>query len=60
TPSACLTVLGSYNKTIGIWNAVTGECKQILEGHSKEVCLVVFLHNLKQVVSASRDITVQI
>ncbi|KNB19951.1 hypothetical protein FOXG_17108 [Fusarium oxysporum f. sp. lycopersici 4287] len=50
----------SYDKTIWIWNAETGDCERVLEGHSDWVRSVVFSHDSKKVVSASNDKMVRI
>ncbi|RKK77375.1 hypothetical protein BFJ68_g17978, partial [Fusarium oxysporum] len=50
----------SYDNTIRIWNAETGECERELKGHSNSVSSVVFSHDSKKVASASRDKTIRI
>lgn len=54
----CLTVLpngrvvsGSWDTTLKIWNVTTGECEQTLSGHSSFVCWVVYMPDLKRIVS---------
>ena len=42
---------GSYDKTIRIWNASTGECMHILNGHSDWVNSVAFYPKSEKVVS---------
>ncbi|KAH7202846.1 WD40-repeat-containing domain protein, partial [Fusarium oxysporum] len=51
---------GSDDKTIRIWDAETGECKQELKGHSDWVSSVVFSHDSKKVASAAYDKTIRI
>ena len=34
SPDGLKVVSGSYDNTVRIWDAVTGECEQTLEGHS--------------------------
>jgi uncharacterized delta-60 repeat protein len=48
-------VSGSCDKTLRLWDAVTGAVLQTLEGHSDEVYSVAFSLNGNQVVSGSRD-----
>ncbi|KAF5970223.1 atypical ALPHA kinase [Fusarium coicis] len=50
----------SYDNTIRIWNAETGECERVLEGHSDWVNSVVFSHDSKKVASGSSDKTIRI
>ncbi|ESU15454.1 hypothetical protein FGSG_08955 [Fusarium graminearum PH-1] len=51
---------GSWDDTIRIWNAETGECERVLEGHSADVNSVVFSHDSKKVASGSIDQTIRI
>ncbi|KAF5624061.1 wd40 repeat protein [Fusarium sp. NRRL 25303] len=50
----------SWDETIRIWDAETGECERVLEGHSKSVNSVVFSHDSKKVVSGSDDKIIRI
>ncbi|KAJ0131533.1 Uncharacterized protein HZ326_25377 [Fusarium oxysporum f. sp. albedinis] len=50
----------SYDKTIRIWDAETGECERVLEGHDGKVYSAVFSHDSKKVASASYDTTIRI
>ncbi|KAH7201202.1 hypothetical protein DER44DRAFT_827832 [Fusarium oxysporum] len=50
---------GSYDKTIRIWDAETGECERVLGGHSNRVSSVVFSHDSKKVASGSWDKTIR-
>ncbi|EXL39506.1 hypothetical protein FOCG_17883 [Fusarium oxysporum f. sp. radicis-lycopersici 26381] len=50
----------SFDKTIRIWDAETGECERELKGHSNRVNSVVFSHDSRKVASASWDKTIRI
>ena len=50
----------SYDKTIKIWDASSGDCLQTLEGHSDYVGSVAFSHDSARLASASDDKTVKI
>ena len=50
----------SDDKTVRVWNAVTGECEQTLEGHSDTVLSAQFSPDGKKIVSASADKTVRV
>ena len=51
---------GSYDNTIGIWNATTGELEQTLEGHTGEVYSVNWSPDGRHLASGSRDKTIRI
>jgi WD40 repeat protein len=51
---------GSDDKTVRLWDAVTGALLQTLEGHSSSFSSVAFSPDGKQVVSGSYDSTVQL
>jgi WD40 repeat protein len=53
-------VSGSYDRSVRIWNAVTGECEVVLEGHSDLVTSVAFSNDGSRVVSGSWDKSVRI
>ncbi|KAM0348445.1 hypothetical protein ACHAP4_010960 [Fusarium culmorum] len=50
----------SWDKTVRIWNAETGDCERVLEGHSDSVRSAVFSHDSTKLASASDDKTVRI
>ncbi|KAK4451027.1 hypothetical protein QBC34DRAFT_61486 [Podospora aff. communis PSN243] len=60
SPDSKLVASGSYDSTVKIWDAATGECTQTLEGHSGPVNSVAFSPDSKLVASGSRDKTVKI
>jgi WD40 repeat protein len=53
-------VSASCDCTVKIWDAETGKCMQMLEGHGQAVRSVVFSHDSRRLASASRDRTVKI
>ena len=53
-------VSGSWDQTVRIWDAVTGECEQTLQGHSDWVSSASFSPDGTKVVSGSEDQTVRI
>lgn len=53
-----IVVSGSTDRTLRVWNAETGECIHVLQGHASTVrCLA--MHENK-VVSGSRDGTLRV
>jgi WD40 repeat protein len=53
-------VIGSGDKTVRLWDAVTGAALQTLEGHSGGVISVAFSPDSKWVVSGSGDKTMRL
>ena len=47
-------VSGAYDKSLRVWDVGTGECVQVLEGHTEQVKCVVELED-GRVVSGARD-----
>ena len=60
SPDGTKVVTGSRDKTVRIWDAVTGECEQTLEGHSSYVMSASFSPDGTKVVSGSVDQTARI
>jgi WD40 repeat protein len=55
-----LVVSGSYDRTVRIWNTMTGRLLTTCEGHKSEVRSVAFSPDGVQVISGSSDGTVRI
>lgn len=53
-------VSGSSDKTVRIWNPITGSCKRILNGHEQAVLAVILSPDQQNVISASADKTIRI
>ena len=60
SPDGTKVVSGSDDQTVRIWDAVTGECEQTLQGHSSAVSSASFSPDGTKVVSGSSDKTVRI
>ncbi|KAH9208504.1 WD40-repeat-containing domain protein, partial [Leptodontidium sp. 2 PMI_412] len=53
SPGGRQIVSGSWDRTVRLWDAVTGAALQTLEGHTNVVSSVAFSPDGKQVVSGS-------
>ena len=60
SPDGREIVSASADKTIRIWDAVTGECKRVLEGHTDGVESAAYSPDGREIVSASWDKTIRI
>jgi len=60
SPDGKTVASGSYDKTVRLWDAATGEERQKLEGHDREVSAVAFSPDGKTVASGSYDKTVRL
>ncbi|KAJ5125303.1 hypothetical protein N7526_007480 [Penicillium atrosanguineum] len=60
SPDSQLLASGSYDKTIRLWDPVTGVLIQSLEGHSEPVLLVTFSPDGLLLASGSYDKTIQL
>ena len=50
----------SFDNTVKVWDASSGECLRTLQGHSRSVTSVAFSHDLTRLASGSDDKTVKV
>ena len=60
SPDGTKIISGSFDRTIKIWDANTGECLKTLEGHSIYVYSVAYSPDGTKIISGSRDKTIKI
>jgi WD40 repeat protein len=60
SPDGSKVASGSYDRTVRVWNVVTGQAEQTLEGHSDSVMSVAFSPDGSKVASGSYDRTVRV
>jgi WD40 repeat protein len=60
SPDSARLASASYDGTVKVWDASSGECLQTLEGHSDWVSSVAFSPDSARLASASNDGTVKV
>jgi uncharacterized protein with WD repeat len=60
SPEGLKVVLASLDMTVRVWSAETGDCEQIMKGHTDYVNSAAFSPEGRQIVSGSYDNTVRV
>ena len=55
SPDGKQIVSGSYDQSVRVWDASTGDELKVLKGHTKVVTSIAFSPDGKQIVSGSED-----
>ncbi|KAG6334263.1 hypothetical protein ID866_4820 [Astraeus odoratus] len=55
-----ILVSGGCDKRVRVWDAVSGHCIHVLDGHTSTIRCIKVLHNRPLAVSGSRDATVRV
>ena len=56
-PQGTRLMTASADKTARLWDPLTGECKQILEGHTDEIFSCAFNYEGNTIITGSKDNT---
>ena len=53
-------ISSSWDKSIRLWDVVTGKCLKKFNGHEKEVYSISFSEDNRQIISGSKDYTIKL